>query len=84
MPRNIALSCYDPRAFPLVGGLVLLAVRNNNDFIPMFPLTQGMMTSDASAADCSAAPDTGVSQRAAPGVRPPGRVRGRHLSGDVR
>ena len=51
-----ALSCCDPWAFRLVGCLLLLAVRNIGDFIPMLPPTQGMITSDGSAA-----PDTRVS-----------------------
>ena len=40
----------DPWAFPLVGGLLLLAVRNIGGFIPVLPPTQGMMTSDESVA----------------------------------
>ena len=69
-----ALSCCDPWAFLLVGGLLLLAVRNIGDFIPMLPPTEGMMTSDGSPA-----PDTCVS-RHVDGLGLLSRIRRSHMS----
>ena len=69
-----AFSCCDPWAFPLVGGLLLLGVRNIGGFIPVLPPTQGMMTSDESVA-----PDACVS-RHVDGLGLLARIRRSHMS----